>query len=298
VSISFTALGTTAVLVVTDSRRHAAARGALEEELERVDATCSRFRVDSELTRLNAASGARVQISPYLQAALRVALRSAAMTEGLVDPTIGRSLRLVGYNMTYDAVRARDARTFTPRFERAAGWKSVDLDATSRTVCVPQGVELDLGATAKAYAADRAARASAEAAGCGVLVALGGDVAVAGEPPAGGWPVGIGDDHSGPPRFTVSVRGGGLATSSVTVRRWHADDVDLHHIIDPHTGRPATTRWRTVTVSAGTCVDANTAATAALLLDDEAPNWLAERSLPSLLVAGDGTIERVAGWPE
>lgn len=296
-TISFPALGTTAVLAVADARGADAARVALEEEVASVDAACSRFRADSELARLNAAAGPPARVGPYLAAVLRVALRSAAMTGGLVDPTIGRSLRLAGYDVTFALVRARDGARFTPRFERAPGWRSIELDADTGTVRIPAGVELDLGATAKAYAADRAARAAAAAAGCGVLVALGGDIAVGGDPPAGGWTVGVGDDHAARPHTTVALAGGGLATSSVTVRRWRAGDEDLHHVIDPRTGRPASTRWRAVTVAAGTCVDANTAATAALLLDGDAPQWLAERSLPGLLVAANGTSERVGGWP-
>jgi len=174
----------------------------------------------------------------------------------------------------------------------------VELDVEGRTVRVPAGVELDLGATAKALAADRAARAAARRVGCGVLVALGGDVAVAGTAPAGGWPVGIADDHAAASQATVSVVGGGVATSSVTVRRWRAGETELHHVLDPRTGRSADTRWRTVTVAAGSCLDANTAATAALILDGGAGAWLAARALPGRLVAVDGSVARVAGWPE
>jgi FAD:protein FMN transferase len=297
VKIAFPALGTTAVLVVAEPARIGVARRKLEDEIAQVDRACSRFRADSELARINAAAGRPVQISAYLRSALQVALRSAAATGGLVDPTVGRSLRLAGYDRTFRLVRSRDARGFTPQFERAAGWETVELDVAGRTVRVPAGVELDLGATAKAHAVDRAARAVAAAAGCGVLVSLGGDIGVGGRPPAGGWPIGVGDHHSGPPHTIVSVSGGGLATSSVTVRQWRAGEQELHHVIDPRTGRSANTRWRTATVAAGTCVDANAAATAALLLDDDAPSWLAARSLPSLLVARDGSFERVAGWP-
>jgi FAD:protein FMN transferase len=298
VTISFPALGTTATLAVVDRGRLTEARAALERELVLVDEACSRFRSDSELARVNAAAGRCVAIGAYLTEALRAALRAAAMTGGLVDPTVGRSLRLAGYDATFQLVAARDGATFRPRFEPAAGWKAVELDDDRRTVRVPAGVELDLGATAKAFASDRAARAAADAAGCGVLVSLGGDVAVAGDAPAGGWSIGIGDDHAATSECSTAIAEGGLATSSVTVRRWRAGDAELHHVIDPRTGRSADTRWRTATVAAGSCLDANIAATAALLLDDAAPSWLAARALPARLVARDGTVERVAGWPE
>ena len=297
-TVSFPALGTTAVLAVVDDERLAAARAALDSELTAVDAACSRFRSDSELAHVNAAAGRRIAVGAYLYAALRAALHAAAITEGLVDPTVGRALRLAGYDTTFALVQARDGRTFTPRFEAAAGWETIELDDARRTVRVPAGVELDLGATAKALCADRAARAAADAAGCGVLVGLGGDVAVAGDAPAGGWPVGIADDHDATAECTVGIATGGVATSSVTVRRWRAGDAELHHVLDPRTGRSAVTRWRSVSVAASSCLDANVAATAALLLDDGAPNWLAARALPARLVARDGAVEHVADWPE
>ena len=144
---------------------------------------------------------------------------------------------------------------------------------------VPAGVELDLGATAKALACDRAANAAAAVAG-GALVGLGGDIAVAGEAPVDGWPVRIADDHAAPldtPGPTIALAGGGLATSSTTVRRWYSGAAELHHLVDPRTGRPAESRWRTVSVAAKTCVDANVASTASFMLED-APAWLAARA--------------------
>ncbi len=165
---------------------------------------------------------------------------------------------------------------------------------------MPPGTELDLGATAKALAADRGAAAAHAAAGCGVLVSLGGDVAVAGDAPAGGWPVRIADDHAAPldtPGPTVALAVGGLASSGTAVRRWRAGGTELHHVVDPRTGRPAVTPWRTVTVAAATCVDANVAGTASVVLGDAAPAWLEERRLPARLAPAAGEPVCVAGWP-
>jgi thiamine biosynthesis lipoprotein len=181
------------------------------------------------------------------------------------------------------------------------GWQTVDLQRHHSTVRVAHGVELDLGATAKALAADRAALAASRAAGTGVLVSLGGDVAVAGPAPAPGWPVRISEDHAAPldaPGPTVSIRSGGLATSGTAVRRWRAGGAELHHIVDPRTGRPAETPWRAVTVAAASCVDANAASTAAVVLGEAAPEWLADRHLPARLQSGDGTVVCAGGWPE
>jgi thiamine biosynthesis lipoprotein len=248
--------------------------------------------------RLNAAGGRWVHVGPALLEALTVALRAAALTDGAVDPTIGEALVLAGYDRDFAGGLTERGGTVTVR--RAPGWRAVDLDAGRRRVRLPAGVRLDLGASAKALAADRAA-AAALAAGAGAtpgaLVNLGGDIALAGEPPPGGWRVKVTDDHRAGPEAdgpVVRLSTGGLATSSTTVRRWGRD---AHHIIDPVTGAPARSPWRTVSVAAATCVDANTAATAAIVRGHDAPAWLAERALPARLVAHDGSVRTVAGWP-
>ena len=292
------ALGSTALLWTTDDAALADATAELVRELEAVDRACSRFRDDSELVQLNHAEGKRFAAGPYLFDAVQVALRAAAATGGLVDPTIGRGLRLAGYDRTFTIIGRRDQGTV--RFAPAAGWRLVELDEDRRSIRIPSGVELDLGATAKALAADRAAVAAAETTGAGILVSLGGDIAIAGPAPNGGWPVRIADDHRASldgPGPVVSLESGGLATSSVTVRRWRVGEDELHHILDPRTGRPAQSCWQTVSVAAASCVDANTASTAAVLLGEAAPAWLAERRLPARLVGVSGEVVCVGGWP-
>jgi thiamine biosynthesis lipoprotein len=298
-TISFRALGTTAVVATADDALAGDACAAVERELEAIDRACSRFRPDSELARVNAARGNAVAIGPLLLEALRVALGAARESDGLVDPTVGGALRAAGYDSTFRIVAARNGDTFRARFAEVPGWQTVELDERAATVRVPTGVELDLGATAKALACDRAATAAAAVAGS-TLVALGGDIAVAGEPPDGGWSVRISDDHAAPldsPGPTVSLAGGGLATSSTTVRRWRSGSTELHHLVDPRTGRPTVSPWRTVSVAAKTCVDANVASTASFMLDD-APAWLAARRLPARLVSVGGASTLVGGWPE
>jgi thiamine biosynthesis lipoprotein len=299
VTVAFRALGTTAVVATANREHDGDAVAAVERELHAVDLACSRFRPDSELARVNGARGERVRVSPLLVAALRVALSAAETTGGLVDPTVGRALRTAGYDRTFARVRARDGAAFEARFSLVPGWRVVELDEATGTVRVPAAVELDLGATAKAFACDRAAAAATAAVGC-ALVALGGDVAVVGEAPDGGWPVRIAEDHAASldsPGPTVALAGGGLATSSTTVRRWRSRTEELHHLIDPRTGRPARSPWRTVSVAAASCVDANLASSASFLIDD-APAWLAARALPSRLVSIAGERACVAGWPE
>jgi thiamine biosynthesis lipoprotein len=183
------------------------------------------------------------------------------------------------------------------------GWRAVRVDLARMRLTVPAGVQLDLGATVKGWAADRSAARIAERLGCGVLVSLGGDTAVAGEPPEGGWRIrvqdrtALPDEPPGGPSQVVTIRDGGLATSSTAARRWRRGGDILHHILDPRTGRPAAPVWRTVSVAAATCADANTAATAAIIRGRQALPWLSGLKLPSRLVAQDGTVHTLAGWP-
>jgi thiamine biosynthesis lipoprotein len=294
---SFPALGTTAIVAVTREPALDRARQLLAVQLDRLDRLCSRFREDSELQAVNTAAGSRIEISRELCAALRSALDAARTTSGLVDPTVGAALGALGYDRTIALVRAREGWKVDRRRDRTS-WRCVELDADRSTVRVPPGTTLDLGATAKAEAADRAAATIASAVGGGVLVSLGGDIAVAGEVPDEGWCIEVGDDSHRAGSAKVVVRGGGLATSSTTARRWPTDHGQMHHLVDPRTGRPTATPWRTVSVAAATCLDANVASTASIVLGAGAPGWLAERRLPARLVAHDGSVTTVAGWPE
>jgi thiamine biosynthesis lipoprotein len=296
-SASWRALGTTASVLVARDAGLPAARAAVEHELDEIDRACSRFRVDSELNRVNGARGSWTEAGPLLIEAVLTALRAARLTAGAVDPTIGASLIAAGYDRDFDAIRSSRRRL---RIVRAPGWRVVEVDPVGGRVRVPAGIVLDLGATAKALAADRAAPAAARATGAGVLVNLGGDLAVAGPAPAAGWAVRVTDDHRAPPTApgeTVIVRSGALATSSTTVRRWRRGGASVHHVLDPATGAPVAGPWQTVSVTAATCVDANTAATAALVLGAEAVAWLEGLELPARLCHHDGTVTRIAGWP-
>lgn len=272
---------------------------SVEAELRAVDEACSRFRSDSELAMVNHASGAAVHVGAVLLAALVAALRAASLTDGDVDPTVGGALELLGYDRDFASLRSGEGLPVS--FTCVPGWKRVDLDVGGSTVRVPEGVTLDLGATGKAVAADRAAAAAHEAIGRGVLVSLGGDLVTAGRAPSGGWKVRVADSHDAPPEApgqTVTLDSGALATSSTTVRCWRRGGDDVHHVIDPRTGGPAQVVWRTVSVAAATCVDANTASTAAIVRGERAADWLEDLGLPARLVRRDGTVVIVAGWPE
>jgi thiamine biosynthesis lipoprotein len=296
-------------LVVTD-------RGALDEagrllagDLAELDVACSRFRPDSEVARIGRAPGdaaglCTVTVSPLLAEAVAVALRAAGLTNGDVDPTVGAAISALGYDR--DFARLPATGPALPLATRVIpGWRCVDLDPASRRLTMPAGVQLDLGATVKGWAADQSATRIAKELGCGVLVSLGGDTAVAGDAPEGGWRIRVQDvtglpgdpPPSGGPSTVIAIRDGGLATSSTMARRWRRGGDVLHHILDPRTGMPAAPVWRTVSVAAATCADANTAATAAIIRGRPAPDWLASLSLPARLVEADGTVHVIAGWP-
>lgn len=309
---SWTALGMLVQLVVTSPRRIAAARELLEAELVALDLACSRFRADSELVAIRnvarSASGpVTVTVSPLLAEAVAVSLRAAQLTDGDVDPTVGGALAELGYDRDFAELArsggAMDAHAGSVKTRVIPGWRSIRVDVDRQRLTVPPGVWLDLGATVKGWAADRAAARIADGLGCGVLVSLGGDTAVAGEPPDGGWRIRVQDRTALPgeaadgPSQVVAIRDGGLATSSTAARRWRRGGDILHHILDPRTGRPAAPVWRTVSVAAGSCADANTAATAAIIRGRQAPPWLTGLKLPARLVAQDGTVHTLAGWP-
>ena len=280
------ALGTTARIAVWPPHRLTAALAAADTEIGRLDREASRFREDSEISRIHRAGGGTHWVSRGLAEAVGVALAAARWTGGLADPTIGSALISLGYDRDFAAIRpdldaggqrAPDTQTPAeplPRPAPAPGWQSVGLDGTRLTLAA--GTLLDLGATAKGLGSDRAAAAAAAAiATGGVLVSLGGDIAVAGEAPAGGWPIAIADSASpageprpGAPRAPgrlVRLASGAVATSSVTCRQWHRNGRLMHHIVDPRTGRPAAGPWRTASVAAATCAEANAAATAAIV---------------------------------
>jgi thiamine biosynthesis lipoprotein len=297
--VQLSALGSSALLLVTDPTATGPAASVLRAELAAIDRACSRFRADSEVRALRRAGGREVRVSPLLGEVLSTGLRAAELTDGLVDPTVADAMCGMGYDRDFAELSGSvvdDAGAARP----APGWWRIAWDPGRRRVLVPLGMALDFGATAKALAADRIAARVSRLVGAGVLVSLGGDVAVAGAPPEGGWRVGVADDHRAAarePDQVVAVEAGGLATSSTTVRAWRRGTGRCHHIVDPRTGENPEPVWRTVSVAARSCVDANTASTASVVLGREAPDWLACLGLPARLVHVDGREVRVAGWP-
>ncbi len=311
----WSALGTYVQLVVAGEDRLDAARAEAARLLAAVDAAYSRFRPDSDLVRANRAAGAWVDVHPLLVAALTAALAAAEDTGGLVDPTLGRALEALGYARDFAQLPiprrasgtgpqdlpepAQTGPAEIPQLVHPGGWREVEVDPAGR-VRVPAGVVLDLGAVGKAFAADLVAGSVARGVGVDCVVSLGGDVAVGATSGSPGhpWQVAVAEGPGDDPAQLVVLDRGGMATSTTTHRRWQHGGTTVHHLLDPRTGRPVERSWRTVSVAAASCVAANTASTASLVLGATAPQWLAERGLPARLVGQDGAVTVVGGWPE
>lgn len=298
-SAQFPLWGGKAVVLVTEPAGLDAALAHVRRTVEAFDLACSSFREDSELAGLNRSSGAAVAVSRLLYQAVSAAVRAAELTDGVVDPTVGQVLVARRVNPPLSASGVRVGSVPGYRVEAVPGYRVVELDEPARSIRLPAGAQLDLGATAKALAADMSAAAAGNAAGCGALVGLCGDIAVVGAPPAGGWGIRVTDDHrhGEAPGQTVAIQSGGLATSSITVRRAEAGASTVSHLVDPRSGESVEGPWRTVSVTASTCLEANAASTAAMVLGADAPAWLEARGLPARLVSNDGAVLHVAGWP-
>ena len=286
--------GTTARILVTDTHRLEQAEVLVRAELAAVDEACSRFRPDSELERLPLRSGRPTRISGRLAELVATALAAASETDGDVDPTLGTALAALGYDRDFAEIAEVTAIGARLLVVPPADWRGIRLEGD--LLSVPAGTRLDLGATAKAWAADRCAEIVAQRCETGVLVALGGDIASAGCAPDG-WDVLV-QDGAGEPATTVNLpSGAAIATSSTISRSWQHGNRTLHHILDPRTGYPATPVWRTASVVAETCVRANTLSTAAIVRGRPAGTWLQRLGAPARLVARDGSITTCGGWP-
>jgi len=299
---SWDAIGTSVRVVVTEPARLTAAQGLLASYIAALDLACSRFRPDTELALAERLAGTPVPVSEVLADAVAVALDAADVTDGDLDPTLADQMAALGYDRDF-ALVAKDGPPVRVTVRIRPSWRDIQLDPSARLLTLPPGVRLDLGATAKARAADRAADRLADRLDCGVLVSLGGDIAAAGPAPDGGWRIriqdvtGHPDDPPAGPSQLIAITGGGVSTSGVSARRWRRGDLMMHHILDPRTGLPARPVWRTVSVLAGTAVQANTASTTAIIRGAAAPRWLEDLGLAARLVAADGSVQTTGGWP-
>ncbi len=282
-------------LVVTEPAMLSPARQIATAVLGDVDRACSRFRPDSEIRSLRAGWN---DLSPTLADLVREALVAAWLSDGAVDPTVGAAMNALGYDADLAEVRARTGAAYRPGVrlvQPAPGWRSLRLDG--QRLHRPAGVQLDLGATAKAVAADRCAARITDELGTGVLLSLGGDIATSGEAPGDGWRITVADLPGDVPQQVTVAPGGAVATSSTARRTWEHDGRRVHHVLDPRTGRPATGPWRAATVVAEDCSRANAASTGALVKGHDAVGWLSGLGLPARLVDHAGAVHTLNAFP-
>lgn len=305
--------GLEASVTVTEPGILGAAEEIVRDVVAAVDRACSRFRDDSELVRLQPLMPSGVKVSPMFQHLLERALDAAHLTGGDADPTLGAELAALGHGPREGAHAETTGHPgmrsipvppapSTPAVPapRAPGWSRLHLDAG--TLTLPADLRLDLGASAKAVAADLAAAEVHRQLGCGVLVSLGGDLASAGAGPKqdgepGPWQILVQDLPSDPAQHVSLAPGFALATSSTQKRRWTHQGAQVHHILDPRFGLPADTVWRSVTVAAPSCLEANAFSTAAIVRGFAALEWFRAEGIPARLVDSRGRVAATGGWP-
>lgn len=287
---TFRAMGTE----VTVRVEHAAAPDLVAEVRDLFEAwerTLSRFRPDSELSRLNALAGRPVRVGPLLIRVVQAAIAAARATDGVFDPTLGRQLIAAGYAQSFDI--SSDARFRLSPARPGGDWRELAVDRERSLVTVPRGVTVDLGGIAKGMAVDSAVSLLERAGASNGLVNAGGDMRAftSGGP---GWPVGLSDVAG---QFLM-LSAGAVATSSTARRRWRLGSEDQHHLIDPRTGAPSTSRIWSASVAAPSCEHAEVAAKAALILGPaRGAAFLARLGYSAILSHTDGSTVRVGDWP-
>ena len=294
----FDALGTYAFIAVRRPGGLTDAVRLAKRVLADVDATCSRFRDDSDLSRANRNAGRWVEVDPMLVAAVEAACDAAKHSDGLVHPLLGRPMVQLGYDRDFDQLSERADTIQFPWSDPGPSldsWQEIGLDHTG-AIRVPHGTALDLGSVGKAWASDMVASGIEQELGLPAIVSLGGDIRIA-CPDWEPWHVAISERPGDSAESMVGLVCGGLATSSTQVRRWKRGGAVRHHLLDPRTGRPAAEVWRTVTAIGSTCTAANTASTASIVLGHEATDWLGELDVTARLVDTHGNVTRTGNWP-
>jgi FAD:protein FMN transferase len=249
--------------------------GLVRALFEERDARFSRFRPSSELSRVNALPLGLTLVSGEFASMLSLSLDAARATDGLVTPAVGGAILAAGYDRDF-VLLPRDVGAAVPA--AVPSWQSISLQGGG--LLRTETVQLDLNGVVKGKTVDDAL----ELAGSG-WVSAGGDVAAL-EPVVVGLPGGD----------SIALHDGGLATSSVAKRRWLAAGVPQNHLIDPRTGSSTASPWRDVTVAASTCLIADVAAKAALLLGTAGPAWLDGRNLAGRFVAHSGAVTLNESW--
>lgn len=291
----FQAMGTTISLIAPEGSLSIALRLTrdLFEEWERA---LSRFRSDSELSRLNAAAGLRTPVSALLLRVLSASLDAARATNGIFDPTVLQRMLEIGYDRTFTALPTSLPATPSAPHAQLGGWRAIEVDTARSLVRLPAGVGLDFGGIAKGMAVDAALDLLEAQELTPALVSGGGDLAVRGLPPeVTHWPIAAPGKGEG---WVIGLERGALATSGVGRRHWRQGEQTRHHVLDPRTGEPSASALWSVTAIAATCAQAEVAAKVALILGHaQGAQFIEETRLGVLMVAESGEWSAAGAWP-
>jgi thiamine biosynthesis lipoprotein len=268
--------------------------------IEDFDATLSRFKADSELSRLNADERERVPVSELMRRAVEAGIYAAERSDGLVDPTLVGEIEGAGYvssragmaglPLSEALAEAPARRPAEPRPDRR--WRDFAVDDAAGEVVRPPGLRFDTGGTGKGLAADMVAATlrgySRFIVDCGGDIRIGGTDALV-------HPYEVFVEHpiTGGRAHVLRLGSGGVATSGINVRIWRdADGRFAHHLLDPASGEPAWTGLVGATALGDTALEAETLSKAALLSGPEGGRRvLAERG--GFLVHDSGRVELV-----
>lgn len=298
ISHHFRAMGSNMAVWLEVGNRLLAGRAFTQVEtlFEEYEQVFSRFRPDSELSRLNHNAGRWLEVSHLMWDVLEIALDMAAITSGRFDPTILTVLEAYGYTLSYDQL-VGGATTISGPQERIyqADWTALELDPARRAVYLPPGAAIDLSGIVKGYTAQQAVNRLTRLGPC--LVDAGGDL-VAGSALSGypGWPVAIAAPNAGgnlPQQDLCSLwlANQGLATSGIDYRTWEAGGYLAHHLIDPRSGAPAQTDALTVTILGDDIAQAEAWATASLVTGSaDGMDALIDAGLTGLMVTLSGAV--------
>jgi thiamine biosynthesis lipoprotein len=267
------------------------------QTFEEVEASLSRFRPDSELCALNRAAGSPFRASPLLLRAVSLAVDAAKATDGIFDPSVLPALEAAGYDRSFEQLTRGAVSVLAPPPVR--DYRAIRLDFSTSTIALDVGQRIDLGGIGKGMAVDLALGATANLPDR--CINAGGDVAVRGAASAGeGWTIELedsGDLPGGEAPLSITIADSGVATSTITRRSWKRGASQYHHLIDPRTGLPSTSPFRTVTAVARSCVEADVAAKTALLLGEDGLAFLDSQGMHGFAVRRDGSAAATSHWP-
>jgi len=280
------------MLAVVDSESAPLLLAKVPEWFEEWEQVLSRFRFDSELTRINQIHEQPICVSETLWDVFQAAQKAEKMTNGLVTPTLLDAIIEAGYDRPFDVLPHLATPTPAPVLTASTSLTAIAVENSARTITLPFGVGLDFGGVAKGWAAHQAMKRSQSE--CPALIDAAGDIAISG-PRADGspWQIGIADPfHPGQEIETLYLNECGVATSGKDRRRWTRNGILQHHIIDPLTNQPAETDLLTVTVVAPDVMQAEARAKAAFILGSRAGlEWIESRpEFAALFILDNGQV--------